>query len=197
MWPWKSPLRSCLSPCITISKCSSSIPLSTRMALCASFRIVCGSGVFLVPYLWVGQWRLYRKVWSQAWNLTLQQHLCYQEDPLLPGGPSVRWALVRDCEVVASVVASKRDWGVLSHFCCKSSLNFSIAGCRSAFPVGCSIESMTTRYTALGIYFRSLLIRNLSWSLSWSLREYACSFASGSASTNKAGNGAFFPISAG
>ncbi len=116
----------------------------------------------------------------------------------LPEGASSWWALARDWEVEAAVVAMAlvRDWYILSHFCCKYSLSFSIAGCRSTFLLSCLIKSMTSRFTALGIDFRLLLIRNWRLRLSWSLRKYVCSFALEAASTNKAGNSAFFSISA-
>ena len=187
VWTSRSPLRSCLSPCTTIGKCSSSISLSAWIALFVSFRIVCGS----IP--------LSQVIMPLSESLITSLKSDAAAAPSLPGGLFSWWALARDCKVVAVVVAMVlvRDWCVLSHFCCKSLLSFSIAGCISTFPVSCSIESMTSRYTVLGIDFRLLLIRNLRWRLSWSLREYSCSFALEAAPTNKAGKGAFFSISAG
>lgn len=81
----------------------------------------------------------------------------------------------------------------MSHFSCKTSLSFSIAGYRSIFLAGCSIELMASRYTALRIDFRLLLIINLRWLLGLSLRDYVCLFALEVASTNKGENSAFFP----
>ena len=179
----KSQLRSCLSPCTTTGKCSSSILLSAWIALFISFRIVCDS----IP--------LSRMIMPLSESLITSLKSDATAAPSLPRRPSSWWALACDCEVVAAVVAIVlvRDWCVLSHFCCKSSLSFWIAGCRSTFPVDYSIESMTSRYTVLEIDFGLLLIRNSQWRLSWSLREYVCLFALKAASTNKAGNSAFFP----
>ncbi len=187
MWTSKSPLRSCLSPYTTIGKWSSSILLSAWIALFVSFRLVCGS----IP--------LSRVIMPLSESLITSLKSDTAAAHSLPRGPSSWWFLASDCKVVSTRVAIVlvRDGCVSSYFCGKSSLSFSIAEYRSTFLVSCPIESMTSRYIALVIDFRSLLIRISWWRISWSLRGYACSFALKTASTNKAGNGVFFLISAG
>ena len=150
VWTMKSPLRSCLSPCTTIGKCFSSVLLSAWIALLVSYRIVCGS-ITLSRVIMLLTESLITSLKSDA-----------AAAPSLPGRPSGWWALTRDFEVVAAVVAIVlvRNWCVSSHFCCKSLLRSSIARTRSIFPVSCSIESLMSRQTALGIDYRLLLIRN-------------------------------------
>ncbi len=76
VWTSKSPLRSCLSPCTTIGKCSPSIPLSSLFAIFVSLRIVCG----FIPLSWV--------IMPLSKSLITSLKSDAAAAPLLLGGPS-------------------------------------------------------------------------------------------------------------